>query len=64
MAVFTYNQKKMREAAMHRTVTVGCAIAATSLWIAGQAAHSMALFAAAGLFELVSWKRMLARVTP
>lgn len=48
---------------MHRTITVGCAMAATSLWIAGQAENSMALFATAGLFELVFWKRTLARVT-
>ena len=64
MAVFTYSQKNLKGAGMHRTITVGCAIAATSLWIAGQAENSMALFASAGLFELVFWKRMLARVTP
>jgi ABC-type molybdate transport system substrate-binding protein len=46
---------------MHRFITFGCMLLATILWIAGQAANSMTLFAAAGLSELLSWKRMLAR---
>ncbi|MEW6373762.1 MAG: hypothetical protein AB1584_22845 [Pseudomonadota bacterium] len=46
---------------MHRFITFGCMLLATILWIAGQAENSVALFAAAGLFELVFWKRMLSR---
>ena len=46
---------------MHRFITFGCMLLAAILWIAGQAENSMTLFAAAGLFELLFWKRMLSR---
>jgi len=52
---------KLKEAGMHRFITFGCMLLATILWIAGQAENSIALFAAAGLFELVFWKRVLSR---
>ncbi|MGJ9419576.1 hypothetical protein ACHAC9_17710 [Massilia sp. CMS3.1] len=46
---------------MHRLITFACMLIATILWIAGLNEGSLLFFVAAGAFELVFWKRLLAR---
>jgi hypothetical protein len=46
---------------MHRLITFACMVLATILWIAGLNGGSLLFFLAAGAFELVFWRRLLAR---